>query len=222
MTRRRGTWITIDGPAGAGKSTAARHLQRRLQSPDHPVLLTQQPSRTEFGRYVRHALNELDGYPLASVITADRYHHVHTEIAPALAAGRTVICDRYVPSAALDILRGVPAAAVWAMHDALPTPDLAVILTATPQVLNERIAARGAHSRWQTRPDNANDELTAYVAARTHLTSRQWPLVSIDTTTITPEAAAQRILAGLRENTGRQGVASRTTSRADLSSRVPL
>jgi dTMP kinase len=185
-----GIWITIDGPAGTGKTTTAMLLTRRLQAQGHTVHPTVQPSRSEFGRYVRDAITTLDGYPLACVITADRYHQVDTEILPALALGHTVILDRYVPSATLDILRGVPADTVWAMHAALPAPTLAVVLTAEPSTLDERVSTRGPHSRWQIQSGNAEREIEAYSSAAEHLREAGWPIVGIDTTHTGPDAVA--------------------------------
>jgi energy-coupling factor transporter ATP-binding protein EcfA2 len=84
LTQTPGLWISIDGPGGTGKSTTAHALADLLTVAGHRVHLTQQPFRTDFGTYVRHAIRTSEGYPLACLITADRYWHVHNEIRPAL------------------------------------------------------------------------------------------------------------------------------------------
>ncbi|WP_144128322.1 dTMP kinase [Catellatospora sichuanensis] len=190
-------WITIDGPGATGKTTTAVALEPLLAAAGHHVLRTQQPSRSPFGAYVRNALRTLDGLPLACVITADRYQHVHTEILPALAGGQTVICDRYVASLALDMLRGVPEQLMWDLHAGLPRPDLAVILSSSPDALETRIAARGPHSRWQAEPGNASREIRAYQAASATLAAMDWPLLQLHTDHTPPTALADRIASTL-------------------------
>ncbi|MFD0598917.1 dTMP kinase [Catellatospora coxensis] len=89
--------MTIDGPGGTGKTSTAAALERPLTATGHHILRTQQPSRSPFGAYVRHALRTLNGLPLAHVVTADRYQHVHTDILPALTSGQTVIATATSP-----------------------------------------------------------------------------------------------------------------------------
>jgi dTMP kinase len=193
-----GLWIAIDGPGGAGKTTTAAVLADLLGAAGHDVYHAGQPSRTPFGAYVRHALEVFDGYPLACIIAADRYQQVHDEITPALAAGRTVVCDRYVASAALDLLRGVPEDVIWPIHASLPAPDLAVMLSADAHVIDGRLAARGPHSRWQIDGDNTRREIAAYSTVAEHLTRAGWPVKHIDTGGVNPRAVAREVMAWIQ------------------------
>jgi len=101
LSKVRGRLIAFEGIDGSGKSTQARLLLNRLG--EQNALLTYEPGATPFGERLRQML--LDPArpgvsPLAEAIlvAADRAEHVSQVVAPALAAGRWVISDRYVGS----------------------------------------------------------------------------------------------------------------------------
>src|SRR5487761_474614 len=97
-SRERGMFVSIDGPSGAGKSTIVRHLAQMLVAAGECVHVTAEPSEGPIGRLCRELTDTVTGHALACLYAADRYHHIETEIRPLLAAGQTVISDRYVPS----------------------------------------------------------------------------------------------------------------------------
>lgn len=201
----RGIWIAIDGPAGTGKSTTVAAVADLLIAGGQSVHRTQQPSRSSLGTFIRTVLDSYDGYPLACLLTADRYAHVQTEIQPALAAGLAVVCDRYVPSAALDLVRGVAPDVVWKLHAGLPPPDLMVLLTAPAQTAVARIGRRGSHSRWQCEAGNADREVHAYDVAAEHLRDLGWPIIAIDTDVKQPDEIARDVVAAVRSESRQRG-----------------
>jgi dTMP kinase len=98
----RGHLITIEGIDGAGKSTHARALAEALGQRGRRVLATFEPGATELGAALRRLLLAGD-VPLSTdaellLFLADRADHVSRVIAPALAAGTIVICDRFTDS----------------------------------------------------------------------------------------------------------------------------
>ncbi|MDA0765585.1 MAG: dTMP kinase [Verrucomicrobia bacterium] len=98
-----GTFITIEGIEGSGKSTLIRGLAAVLESWGHEVVCTREPGATEIGRALRSILlKAVDPAPgtLTEVFlfAADRAQHVAEVIRPALAAGKVVLCDRYTDS----------------------------------------------------------------------------------------------------------------------------
>jgi dTMP kinase len=114
---RRGVFVTLEGGEGAGKTTVARLLVERLQAANLPAVATREPGGTPLGELIRQLLRKpalarrfyavLDDEsrwthisPLAELLlfSAARAQHVDTLIAPALAAGTHVVCDRYVES----------------------------------------------------------------------------------------------------------------------------
>jgi dTMP kinase len=150
----RGHLVTLDGPGGAGKSTLLQLVTAYLDAAGVTVHATSEPSRGPAGQLARTHTEIFRGDALACLVAADRYHHLETEIRPALAAGKVVICDRYVPSSyALQVLDGVDQGFVADINAHAQTPDLSVILTCAPAVLQERLAARGSHGRFEDHAD---------------------------------------------------------------------
>ncbi|HEX5405746.1 MAG TPA: dTMP kinase, partial [Pseudonocardiaceae bacterium] len=88
----------MDGPSGAGKSTIVRHLAQLLVADGDDVHVTAEPSQGPIGVLASDLTETLTGHALACLYAADRYHHLETEVRPHLAAGQTVISDRYLPS----------------------------------------------------------------------------------------------------------------------------
>ena len=96
---QRGRFIVFEGGEACGKSTQARRLAERLGA-----LFTFEPGATELGQLMRQIVldpdtHHLDARAEALLIAADKAQHVRAIIEPALAAGRDVVCDRFVDSA---------------------------------------------------------------------------------------------------------------------------
>ena len=96
----RGLLITFEGGDGSGKSTQARLLARRLEAAGFPVTLTREPGGTEVGRLAWEGIARggLDPYTELFLFLAARSDHTARVIAPALEAGRIVVCDRFADS----------------------------------------------------------------------------------------------------------------------------
>jgi len=138
----RGAFITLEGGEGAGKSTQARRLAQRLRARGVDVVLTREPGGSSFAERMRLALlgeagRTLDPTAQALMFAAARADHVDTVIAPALAQGRTVICDRFCDSTTAyqgtggvpePLLRALEAVAVGDVR-----PDLTIILDVPPE-----------------------------------------------------------------------------------------
>ena len=152
MRRRRGRFLVLEGLDGAGTTTQAAILAKRLAAMGRRVHLTSEPSRGPLGRLVRRVLKgavaggggrPLDQRALALLFAADRLDHVAGEVAPRLAAGVDVVSDRY----ALSSLAYQSAATgdlgwVEALNREAPPPDLTIFLEVRPAVaLRRRFAA---------------------------------------------------------------------------------
>lgn len=95
--------ITFEGLDGSGKSTHLRGAREWCEERGIAVMVTQEPGGTPLGRELRtillsHEGPELDGTTEALLVFADRRRHLEEVIEPALAAGRTVLCDRFTDS----------------------------------------------------------------------------------------------------------------------------
>lgn len=139
--------IAFEGIDGAGKSTQIERLAARLRERGREVLTTREPTDGPWGRAIREAAQTERMSPedeLAAFI-ADRREHVADVIAPALAAGRIVLIDRYyISTAAYQGARGLDPAAILEAHDFAPEPDLLFVFDLPAEVGLERVKRRGA------------------------------------------------------------------------------
>ena len=102
---RRGWFITVEGPDGAGKTTQAETLADHLRERGLDVLLTREPGGTHLGERVRALLltggsGTIATDPLtdALLFSAARRQLVAEVLRPALERGQTVVCARYADS----------------------------------------------------------------------------------------------------------------------------
>ncbi len=100
-------FVVLEGLDGAGTTTQARLLAGYFSDRGQSVHVTAEPSTGPLGALAREMLAKrltshdgaaVDRETLALLFAADRTHHCHNEIAPALAAGHVVISDRYYHS----------------------------------------------------------------------------------------------------------------------------
>lgn len=98
----KGIFITFEGPEGCGKSTQAKLLFGRLKKLKLPVILVREPGLTKVGEKVRDILldknNQISDKTEMLLYMAARSQIVDEIIAPALAAGKIVISDRFLDS----------------------------------------------------------------------------------------------------------------------------
>lgn len=98
-----GTFITLEGPDGSGKTSQAEALGDYLRGRGHDVLLTREPGGTPIGDQIRAVLTALENetmLPQAEFLlfSASRAQLVEEVIRPNLRAGRWVISDRFSDS----------------------------------------------------------------------------------------------------------------------------
>lgn len=136
-----GLFVVLEGGDRVGKSTQVRALAGALSASGVDHVVTHQPGGTVIGNRIRDLLldpsNHLDDRCEALLYAADKAQHVSEVVRPALAAGRVVICDRYVDSMLAYQGAGrrlvpddVAAIAGWATHGL--QPDLTVLLDVAP------------------------------------------------------------------------------------------
>ena len=151
---KQGRFIAFEGGEGAGKSTQARLLADELRRRGMQVVTTREPGGTANAERIRDLLLATDGeaMPLpaeALLFAAARADHVSTLIAPALASGAWVVCDRFVDSsrAYQGGGGGLADADIMALHrigSAGLLPDLTLLIEVTPNVAAARTQARDA------------------------------------------------------------------------------
>ncbi len=143
---RRGRFITLEGPDGSGKTTAARHLAEWLRTRGEMVVLTGEPGGTPVGEEVRRLLlhlrdvsDDLDPRADALLFAAARAQHTARLILPALERGEHVVCARYLDSslAYQGAAYGIDAGEIrglqrFATYDTLP--DLTILVDVPVEV----------------------------------------------------------------------------------------
>ncbi len=148
----RGRFITFEGIDGSGKTTQLRALAERLRAGGAAVVETREPGGAEGAEAIRRLLVEGDPgrwSPETEILlfTAARRDHLERRIAPALADGATVLCDRFVDSTR--VYQGAARAELRGTVDALHAlmigiePDRTLILDLDPRTAVARGAARG-------------------------------------------------------------------------------
>ena len=134
----RGKFITFEGLDGSGKSTQIEKLARSLRAHGLSVTVTREPGGTAAGEKIREVLLHsatagLSPLTEMALMFASRAQHIHEVIQPALAAGRTVLCDRFTDSteAYQGGGRKLGTKAVLQLHEILCgnlQPDLTILL----------------------------------------------------------------------------------------------
>lgn len=98
-----GFFISFEGIEGCGKTTQMGLLDRALRERGRVTLLTREPGGTPIGDAVRRILLQPEFTamkPMTELLlyAAGRHQHVEEVLRPALAEGKTILCDRYADS----------------------------------------------------------------------------------------------------------------------------
>jgi dTMP kinase len=151
-TASRGRFITFEGGEGSGKSTQIKRLADRLNAAKLPAIVTREPGGSAGAEIIRHVLLSGMGQMLGPeteslLFAAARDDHVSQLIAPALARGTWVLCDRFTDSTRVyqgevgkvdpRLIRTLERVTIGDLK-----PDLTLILDVPVAVGLERAAAR--------------------------------------------------------------------------------
>jgi dTMP kinase len=140
-------FIVIEGIDGTGKSTQAQQLAGWLREQGREVIVDYEPTLGVHGKKLRDSFvnGRLAPEEELELFLADRHEHVEQVIAPALAAGKTVILDRYYFSnMAYQGAIGFDPAEIRRQNEAFaPVPDLLFILDLDVDTALSRIGGRG-------------------------------------------------------------------------------
>ncbi|MBP9850577.1 MAG: dTMP kinase [Candidatus Peribacteraceae bacterium] len=141
-----GRFIVLEGPDGSGTTTHSAILAETLRARGEDVVLTAEPTGSPIGQFIREQLNAKSiesPSALQLLFCADRAWHIEKVIKPALAAGKTVISDRYVISTLIygEALGLDPD---WLVRVNTPflEPDVMIIALPSLHVCLERIMKR--------------------------------------------------------------------------------
>jgi dTMP kinase len=181
----RGRFVVLEGGDGSGKSTQSARLAGWLREQGRTVLETFEPGAGPTGAVLRelllHGPETVTPVAEALLMAADRAQHVANEIAPALARGDWVVCDRYVPSSLVyqGVVRGIGVEVVEQLSvvaTAGLAPDVVVFLDVSDAVADRRRAGES------DRLEREGGEFHASVRAayRDLAPARGWVVVDAD------------------------------------------
>lgn len=144
MTAKKGIFITMEGPDGAGKSTQIDLLKKYLEDKGYNILLTRDPGGNDISEAIRGIILNKDftemGYMTELLLYASaRAQLVKENIKPALESGTAVIADRFVDSSAVyqGIGRGLGIDTVYKVNEfALQgiMPDMTILMDLDAEV----------------------------------------------------------------------------------------
>ncbi|MED3981126.1 dTMP kinase [Priestia megaterium] len=98
-----GTFITFEGPEGAGKTTIIHMVQQKLIQEGYSIVLTREPGGIRIAEQIREIIlnpsnTEMDARTEALLYTAARRQHLVEKVIPELNKGNIVLCDRFIDS----------------------------------------------------------------------------------------------------------------------------
>ena len=141
----RGRLIAFEGLDQSGKQTQAESVRAHLESVGTPCRLLSFPDYSSpIGSELHRALHGERDYAadvMQLLYVANRYE-AREHIEASLAAGTTIVCDRYVASSiAYGEAQGLDPAWLADIQKFLPPPDLTILLDIAPDTAVKRKAA---------------------------------------------------------------------------------
>ncbi len=146
---KRGVFITVEGPEGAGKTTVLARVGEQLEKEGYSIVLTREPGGIPIAEQIRQVIlnpehTEMDSRTEALLYAAARRQHLMEKVVPALNRGSIVLCDRFVDSslAYQGYARGLGIEEVreinrFAIQDTMP--ELTLFFMLDPEIGLKRI-----------------------------------------------------------------------------------
>ena len=136
--------ITLEGIEGSGKTSQIGFVLDYLRARGVDCFATREPGGTAIGAGIRTVLldpanTDMAPYTEMLLYMADRAQHLHSVIGPALEAGRTVVCDRFMDATVVyqGYARGLDLDVIHQLHRRIlggVAPDLTLLLDLAPRV----------------------------------------------------------------------------------------
>jgi len=155
---KKGLFITVEGPDGAGKTTQLDFIRTYFMNRGIDALFTREPGGTPISEKIRAIILdkrniEMEPMTEALLYAASRAQHVAQVIGPALEHGKLVVCDRFVDSSIAyqgfgrDLGESISIINSYAVGGYIP--DATILLKIDPDRGLERIRS-GMHDRMES------------------------------------------------------------------------
>jgi len=153
---KKGIFITFEGPDGSGKTTQITKIAAWFAEKGYEVVCTREPGGTKAAESIRAVVLDpklpIKAEAETLLYLAARADHVEKVIAPGVAAGKVVLCDRFSDSTfvyqgltrgiKLDVLQRLNAFATQGLQ-----PDVTFLLDGAADKLALRRNERGIQDR---------------------------------------------------------------------------
>ena len=168
-SEKRGLFMTIEGPDGAGKTTVLQQVAQRLTEVlQVPILITREPGGSPIAERIRDVILDpahtmMGQRTEALLYAASRRQHLVERVLPALARGELVLCDRFVDSslAYQGVARGIGVSEILAINEfatAGMQPDMTLYVDVDTQIGLQRVY----QARGQRQFDRLDQETEAF------------------------------------------------------------
>ena len=209
MQHTEGLFISFEGIDGAGKSTHIEAVAQAFEAQGRSVTRTREPGGTPLAETLRQlVLNDpMDALTESLLVFAARRDHIHRVIAPALAQGRVVLCDRFTDATfayqgagrGFD-LRVLQTLEQWVQSkddvtSGLLQPQLTIWFDLPPTVAAARLAGARVPDKFESQPLAFFEAVAGGYAARCAQEPKRFARINADQN---PQSVRDDVMAALR------------------------
>lgn len=179
----RGLFITLEGIEGAGKSSNLAYVKDLLVRAGREVVVTREPGGTALGERIRELLLhsrdvEISADTETLLIFAARADHLQKLVLPALAQGKTVVCDRFTDATyayqggGREVARErIGLLETWVQGEL--RPNLTLLFDVPPETGRKRAGSRSSPDRFEREHNDFFERVRqAYLGAARHEPAR--------------------------------------------------
>ena len=155
----RGSFITVEGIEGVGKTTNIDFIHRQLLAAGREVVVTREPGGTPLGEAIRGLLLDpaytgMDSNCELQLMFAARAEHLAQVVWPALDRGHWVLCDRFTDAtyAYQGGGRGIDTGVIARLEELVQgdfRPDVTLLLDVPVEVGLARASQRSSPDRFE-------------------------------------------------------------------------
>jgi len=180
-------FITVEGIEGAGKSTTIKFIEQQLVAAGIAHQITREPGGTEIAEKIRQIFLQHHTETMAAttellLMFASRAQHLASVIAPALTAGKWVLCDRFTDAtyAYQGGGRGIDTARIAALEDWVQgalRPDYVLLLDVPAEVGLARIKKRNVEDRIEVEKAQFFERVRQAYLSRAHAMPERYKII---------------------------------------------
>jgi len=197
-----GRFISFEGIDGAGKTTHIDAVEQAWRAAGHEVVRTREPGGTALAESLRELVlhQPMDALTEAMLVFAARRDHIQQVIAPALARGAWVLCDRFTDAtfAYQGAGRGFDLQVLAQLEGWVQQglqPELTLLFDLPPAVAAARLRDARQPDRFESLDEAFFERVRGGYLARQVADPQRFALVQADAE---PQAVAAQVRAALQ------------------------